>query len=166
MTWLILLHFVNLFFAGMLAGVETAVHYGLGAPPKALSEQSQIQLRQVLVLKLRVLVPVFFVPTLSSAIAVAAIDGSGPGLWLRYTGLLALLIWIVIRVIRTVPINSATLGGAAKGLESTSRSLGAFPCSRRVGLCNNVCLLHGCDGSRSIEPQVRCGLMSTRRRND
>ena len=69
MTWLILLHFVNLFFAGMLAGVETAVHYGLGAPPKALSEQSQIQLRQVLVLKLRVLVPVFFVPTLSSAIA-------------------------------------------------------------------------------------------------
>ena len=109
MTWLILLHFVNLFFAGMLAGVETAVHYGLGAPPKALSEQSQIQLRQVLVLKLRVLVPVFFVPTLSSAIAVAAIDGSGPGLWLRYTGLLVLLLWIVVRVIRTIPINSATL---------------------------------------------------------
>jgi hypothetical protein len=105
----IILHFVNLFFAGMLAGIETAVHYGLGTPPTALSEQSQIQLRQVLVLKLRVLVPVFFVPTLASAIALAAIDGFAPGLWLRYTGLLALLIWIVIRVIRTVPINSATL---------------------------------------------------------
>ncbi len=58
----VILHFVNLFFAGMLAGIETAVHYGLGAPLTDLSEQSQIQLRQVLVLKLRVLVPVFFVP--------------------------------------------------------------------------------------------------------
>jgi hypothetical protein len=104
-----ILHFVNLFFAGMLAGIETAVHYGLGAPPTALSEQSQIQLRQVLVRKLRVLVPVFFVPTLASAIALTAIDGSAPGQWLRYSGLLALLIWIVIRVIRTVPINSETL---------------------------------------------------------
>jgi hypothetical protein len=26
-----LLHFVNLFFAGMLAGIETGVRYGLGA---------------------------------------------------------------------------------------------------------------------------------------
>jgi hypothetical protein len=98
-----------LFFAGMLAGIETAVHYGLGAPPVALSEQSQIQLRQVLVLKLRVLVPVLFVPALASATAPTAIDSSAPGLWFRYTGLLALLIWIVIRVIRTVSINSATL---------------------------------------------------------
>jgi hypothetical protein len=109
MTWLISLHFANLFFSGMLAGIETGVHYGLGAPPKALSEQAQIQLRQALVLKLRVLVPVFFVPTLASAIALTAIDGSSPGLWLRYTGLLALILWIVIRIIRTVPINSATL---------------------------------------------------------
>jgi hypothetical protein len=109
MTRLICLQFINLFFAGMLAAIETAVHYGLGAPPVALSEQSQIQLRQVLVLKLRVLVPIFFVPTLASAIALTAIDGSAPGRWLRYTGLLALLVWIVIRVIRTVPINSATL---------------------------------------------------------
>ena len=109
MTRLLFLHFVNLFFVGMLAGIETGVHYGLGAPPKALSEQAQIQLRQALVLKLRVLVPVFFVPTLASAIALTAIDGCAPGLWLRYTGLLALLIWVVIRVIRTVPINSATL---------------------------------------------------------
>jgi hypothetical protein len=76
----IFLHFLNLFFAGMLAGIETGVHFGLGAPPKALSEQSQIQLRQALVLKLRVLVPVFFVPTLASAIAITAIDGLAPGL--------------------------------------------------------------------------------------
>jgi hypothetical protein len=109
MTGPILLHFANLFLAGMLAGIETSVHYSFGAPPKALSEESQIQLRQALVLKLRVLVPVFFVPALASAIALTALDGASPGRWFRYTGLLALLLWIVIRVVRTVPINSATL---------------------------------------------------------
>ena len=71
----LILHLVNLFFAGMLAGTETTAHYGLGAPPAALSEQSQIQLRQGLVLKLRVLVPAFFVPTLASAIALAILGG-------------------------------------------------------------------------------------------
>ena len=109
MTPLTLLSFANLFFAGMLAGIETAVHYGVGAPPQALSEQSQIQLRQLLILKLRVLVPIFFVPTLASAVALIVLDRSAPGLWLRYAALGALLLWIVIRVIRTVPINSATL---------------------------------------------------------
>src|SRR5271156_1915699 len=106
MNSLIFLHLVNLFFAGMLAGIETAVHYGLGAPPAVLTEQAQIQLRQALVLRLRVLVPAFFAPTLVSAIALTAIEGSASGLWLRCTGLLALVIWIVIRGIRTVSINS------------------------------------------------------------
>ena len=109
MSPLIFLHFANLFFAGMLAGIETGVHCGLGAPPKALSELSQILLRQALVLKLRTLVPIYFVPAVASAVALTAIDGSSPGLWLRYAGLMALLIWIIIRVVRTIPINGATL---------------------------------------------------------
>ncbi len=52
------LDFVNLFFAGILAGIEIVIHYGLRAPTEVLDEQSQIQLRQALVLRLRVLVPV------------------------------------------------------------------------------------------------------------
>ena len=32
-----------------------------------------------------------------------------PGFWFRCAALLALLLWVVIRVIGTVPINSATL---------------------------------------------------------
>jgi len=27
-------HLINLFFAGILAGMEIAIHYGLHAPPK------------------------------------------------------------------------------------------------------------------------------------
>jgi hypothetical protein len=53
---------INLLFAGILAGMEIAIHYGLHAPIKVLSDQSQLQLRQALVRRLRVLVPAFFLP--------------------------------------------------------------------------------------------------------
>jgi hypothetical protein len=104
-----LLHFANLFFAGILAGMEIAIHYGLHGPTQVLSDQAQIQLRQALVLRLRVLVPAFFFPAALTGIAVAILEGAAPGLWFRCAGLLALLVWFVIRVIGTVPINSATL---------------------------------------------------------
>ena len=100
---------VNVFFAGILAGMEFVIHYGLRAPAEVLDEKAQLQLRQALVLRLRVLVPAFFVPTAVSAIAITVLDGAAPGLWFRCAGMLAVLIWIVIRVIGTVPINSATL---------------------------------------------------------
>lgn len=99
----------NVFFAGILAGIEFVVHYGLHAPAEVLDEQSQLQLRQALVLRLRVLVPAFFLPTAVSGIAVTALDGGAPGFWLRCAGVLAMLVWVLIRVVGTVPINSATL---------------------------------------------------------
>jgi hypothetical protein len=104
-----ILEFANLFFAGLLAGVEFVIHYGLRAPAAVLDERGQIKLRQALVLRLRVLVPAFFVPATVTGIAVTVLDGSAPGVWFRSLALLTLLIWIAIRVIGTVPINSATL---------------------------------------------------------
>jgi hypothetical protein len=104
------LHLINLFFAGILAGMEIVIHYGLRGPSEVLDDDSRLQLRQALVLRLRILVPAFFVPTAASAIAVALVDGKAPGLWLRVGGLLALLVWIIIRIVGTVPINSATVG--------------------------------------------------------
>ena len=35
-----LLDFVNLFFAGMLAGIEFVIHYGLRGPSEVLDEHS------------------------------------------------------------------------------------------------------------------------------
>ena len=101
--------FINLFFTGLLAGIEFVIHYGLRAPAEVLDEQSQIQLRQALVLRLRVLVPAFFVPTAVLGIALTVLNSAAPGFWFRCAGVLAVLTWIVIRVIGTVPINSATL---------------------------------------------------------
>ena len=109
MTSTTVLDVVNLFFAGMLAGIEFVIHYGLRVPAERLDEQSQLQLRQALVLRLRVLVPAFFVPTAVSAIALTALHGAAPGFGFRLAGVAAILTWIGIRVIGTVPINSATL---------------------------------------------------------
>jgi hypothetical protein len=103
------LDFVTLFFAGILAGIEIVIHYGLRAPAEVLDERSQIQLRQALVLRLRVLVPAFFVPTAVSGIALTILDGAAPGFGFRCAAVLAMLTWILIRVIGTIPINSATL---------------------------------------------------------
>ena len=109
MTPTTVLDFVNVFFAGMLAGIEFVIHYGLRGPSEILDEQSQLQFRQALVLRLRVLVPAFFVPAAVLGIALTVLNSGTPGFWFRCAGVVAILTWIVIRVIGTVPINSATL---------------------------------------------------------
>jgi len=91
------LDFVNLFFAGMLAGIEFVIHYGLRGPSEMLDDHAQLQLRQALVLRLRVL-----------GIALAVLNSCTPGFWFRCAAVVALLTWIGIRVVGTVPINSAT----------------------------------------------------------
>ena len=103
-----ILDFVNLFFAGMLAGIEFVIHYGLRGPSEILDEQSQFQLRQALVMRLRVLVPAFFAPTALLGIALTVLSGGIPGFWFRCAAVLAVCIWILIRGVGTVPINSAT----------------------------------------------------------
>jgi hypothetical protein len=109
MTPTTVLDFVNVFFAGMLAGIEFVIHYGLRTPAEILDEQSQLQFRQALVLRLRVLVPAFFVPAAVLGIALTVLNSAAPGFGFRCAGVVAILTWIVIRVIGTVPINSATL---------------------------------------------------------
>jgi hypothetical protein len=109
MTPATILDLVSVFFVGMLAGIEFVIHYGLRGPAETLDEQSQLQLRQALVLRLRVLVPAFFVPAAVLGIALTVLGSGTPGFWFQCAGVGALLTWIVIRVVGTVPINSATL---------------------------------------------------------
>jgi len=74
------LDFVNLFFAGILAGALFVIDYGVGrAVAAVLDEQSQIQVRQALIRSLRVLVPAIFVPTILSGVAITVLDGFDPG---------------------------------------------------------------------------------------
>lgn len=99
----------ELFFTGLLAGFEVAVHYGLGAPPPALTESAQIILRQAMVRRLRVLAPALFAPSLFLAVMIAVNERNGSQSWLRYVAVSMLFVWTIIRIVRTVPVNSATL---------------------------------------------------------
>jgi hypothetical protein len=101
--------FLSAFFDSLLSGMEMAIHYGVRSPAELLDERSQLQLRQALVKRLRILVPAFFLPTAVFAIAAAALQVTSADEWIRILGVLALMIWVAIRVVGTVPINSATL---------------------------------------------------------
>ena len=100
---------VNVFFAGMLAGTEFIIHHGVRGPSEALDDHAQLQLRKALVLKLRVLAPAFFLPSFVLGIVLTCLNTNEPGFVLRCVAVAALLLWIIIRGIGTVPINSATL---------------------------------------------------------
>jgi hypothetical protein len=104
-----IVEFISLFFAGMLAGIEFVIHYGLRSPAEGLEEKSQIQLRQALVRRLRWLVPAFFVPMAVSGFAATILDRTEPRFWVRFAGMIAVLTWILVRVIGTVRLNEATL---------------------------------------------------------
>jgi hypothetical protein len=66
----VIIEFICVFLAGILAGEEFVIYYGVRVPMANLDEKPQIQLRQALVRRLRVLVPAIFVPTAASGVAV------------------------------------------------------------------------------------------------
>ena len=105
----IIMEFVNLFFAGMLAGMEFVIHYGVHAPTESLDQKPQIVFRQGIIRTLRWLVPAFFIPTTLSGIAVTLSNAAMPGLFFCLAAMLAMIVWIFVRVVGTVRINSATL---------------------------------------------------------
>ena len=109
MNLIAILDFVNVFFSGMLAGMEFVIHYSITIPAEVLDDLSQLKYRKAFVLRLRVLVPAFFIPVALSGIAITFLNGFDPGFWFRCVGLLAVLIWVLHRVVGTVPINSATV---------------------------------------------------------
>lgn len=104
-----MLHFLTLLFTGLLAGFEIAIHYGLGAPPQSLSEPAQIVLRQAMVRRLRILAPLLFLPALALSVGLTIQEWHRGAARLHLLALALLAVWLIIRVLRTVPVNSATL---------------------------------------------------------
>src|SRR5207253_9822641 len=109
MNEIVILEFVNVFCAGLLAGAELIVCFGVRGTITVLDQQPHIQLRQALIRRLRVVVPAVYGPTALSAIAVTVVHGTGDGFGVRCAGLLAVLIWTLTTFLGTVPINSAVL---------------------------------------------------------
>ncbi len=106
-----LLGFANVLGAGILAGEEFIVRYGVRAPIATLEPKPQIQLRQALIRRMRVVIPAVFVFTLLSGAGAAWLGPRfDPGFGIRFAGLLALVAFIAITLAGTVPINKAALG--------------------------------------------------------
>jgi hypothetical protein len=103
------IEFLNLFFAGVLAGEELLICYGIRTVLAVLDQQPQIRLRHALIRKLRALVPAIFVLTALSEIAAMSLDATRAGFILRCLASLGLLVWAVATLIGTVPINKNTL---------------------------------------------------------
>jgi uncharacterized membrane protein len=104
-----ILEFMNVLCAGVLAGEEFVIRYGVRGPVASLDEKPHLQLRQALIRALRILVPAVFALTILSGIAVTVLGGSALILELRCAGQLALLVFISITLVVTVPINQAIL---------------------------------------------------------
>src|SRR5262249_35760861 len=105
----LVMEFINLFFTGLLAGIEFIVCFGVRAPLNVLDVQPQIQIRHALIKRLRVLVPAVFLLTAMSGITVAVLGGTAPGIVFRCTGVIAVLTWTLATFLGTVPINEALL---------------------------------------------------------
>ncbi len=100
-------------FAGLLAGEEFVICYGVRAPLAALEAQPSILLRQALIRRLRILVPALFGLASVSGVAAAVAGGAGgPAFVARCAGLLCLLVFIAVTLAGTVPINQAALSWA------------------------------------------------------
>jgi hypothetical protein len=100
-----IVEFLNLFFAGVLAGEELVICYGVRTVVAVLDQQAQIQLRHALIRKLRALVPAIFILTALSGTAAMSLDETEPGFRLRCLAALGLLIWVVSTLFGTFPIG-------------------------------------------------------------
>ena len=100
---------LSVFFAGMLAGEEFVVRYGVHPALRCLEERVQIRARQSLIRRLRVLVPVIFALTAVTGVVALILGGSAAGAGFRWAGVVALLGWVAVTVVGTVPINKGAL---------------------------------------------------------
>lgn len=104
-----IIQFGTLFFAGLLAGFEIAVHYGIATAPRGLNAAGQILLRQALIVRLRIMAPALFFPAFVFGLVLTIQQRHSPALWLDGTAMVLFGVWIVVRIFRTIPVNSATM---------------------------------------------------------
>jgi Domain of unknown function (DUF1772) len=100
-----ILEVVSLFFAGLVAGIEFVVRYGVQPALTALDDRAHLRARIALVRRLRVLVPSIMVPTVILGVAVLIVGGLSAGCVLRWAGVIALGVFVLVAAFGTVPIN-------------------------------------------------------------
>ncbi|MER7284015.1 DUF1772 domain-containing protein [Dactylosporangium sp. NPDC000244] len=100
---------LGLILAGLLAGEEFIVRYGVQPALLSLDDRAHIQARVALVRSLRVVVPVIMLPAVAVAVAVLVLV-DGPGTAWRWAGVAALAAFLGFSFLGTVPINMKVAG--------------------------------------------------------
>ncbi|MDX3194781.1 DUF1772 domain-containing protein [Streptomyces sp. MN03-5084-2B] len=104
--------YAALFLTGVLAGEELIVRYGLHPALSRLDDRAHLLARQALVRRLRVVVPIVMLPAAALA-AAALVVGTGPGLALRWATVIAMVVFLLLSFLGTVPLNIAVDGWRA-----------------------------------------------------
>ena len=99
-----LVQFIGLFLLGVLAGEELIVRYGIHPAVSSLDDRAHLLVRQALVRRLRVVVPIIMLPAAALAVTVLVVV-TGPGLVLRWASVIAMVVFLLLSFLGTVPIN-------------------------------------------------------------
>ena len=89
-------------FAGLLAGEELVVRWGVAPAIRTLPDPAHLRTRIALVRRLHVLVPLLIVPSVLTAVAAAVALRLGP---LGWTAVVVLAVFVATSAAGTVPIN-------------------------------------------------------------
>ena len=103
---MIVLQIVTVVLAGILAGTEFIVRWGVQPALSRLDARTSLAARKSLIKRLRVLVPAIGMPALVVAIVSAIVGRSADGDGLRWSGAVALVVFFGIAFAGTVPINA------------------------------------------------------------
>jgi len=101
-----LVDIASTFLAGLLAGEEFTIFYGVRTPLASLDAIPQLKLRQALIHRLKIMVPAIFVPTLIFGVLSTLAVTTGLVFALHCAGLLGLFAWAIVTLPGTARINS------------------------------------------------------------
>ena len=96
---------VGVILAGILAGEEFIVRYGVQPALSNLDDRTHLAARVALVRVLRIVVPVLMLSTAAVAVVVVVTSGGQNGAGWRWAGLAALVVFVLLSFLGTVPIN-------------------------------------------------------------
>lgn len=140
-------------------------------PVATLDDRAHIELRQALILALRVLVPALYLPALLIATVVTVLDGVDSSFPLRCAGVLALVVWLAVTLGGTVPINESACsgtpmhrrppGGRRSSAGSVSTRCGPGRRFSRSGCCSSRS-----SSERATETPTLEGVSAARTRSD
>ena len=103
---MLLLHVTAVVLAGLLAGTEFIVRWGVQPALSRLDARTSLAARKSLIRALRALVPSIGLPTLAFA-GLSAVNGRDTdGAMLRWAAVIALVVFFAIAFAGTVPINA------------------------------------------------------------